>query len=246
LIVALVALVAALAGSAVALPGKNSVDKNDIKKNAVKSKAIKNGQVKAADVADGSIGAAEIADGSVGAAELADPEALHIVGAAGEPTFANGSEGDCIWKSITTLGGPAATFQEPAFYMDSDGRVHLAGTAVREDAAGGDGECGGGSGEGDEDSIAFILPPAYRPAKGEFFFMDDAGDLSAAVVAVDIDLGSGVIPGGAVVLATDQDLTSAQGALSGISFRAATPAVARANAERAPVHASGSLLNLLR
>jgi hypothetical protein len=33
LIVALIALVAALAGSAVALPGKNKVDKNDIKKN---------------------------------------------------------------------------------------------------------------------------------------------------------------------------------------------------------------------
>jgi hypothetical protein len=56
LIVAIVALVAALAGSAIALPGKNSVKKNDIAKNAVVSKAIKNDKVTGADVNESSLG----------------------------------------------------------------------------------------------------------------------------------------------------------------------------------------------
>src|SRR6476469_6885071 len=50
LVVALVALVAALAGSAVALPGKNKVDKNDIRKAAVAGKQVKNDSVTGADV----------------------------------------------------------------------------------------------------------------------------------------------------------------------------------------------------
>ena len=40
LIVALIALVLAVSGPAIALPGKNSVDSGDIKKNAVKSKHL--------------------------------------------------------------------------------------------------------------------------------------------------------------------------------------------------------------
>ena len=56
LIVAIIALVAALAGSAVALPGKSSVKKNDIAKNAVVSKAIKNDKVKGVDIAESSLG----------------------------------------------------------------------------------------------------------------------------------------------------------------------------------------------
>jgi hypothetical protein len=46
LIIALVALTAALAGSAIALPGKNSVKSNDIAAGAVKGKDIAEGAVK--------------------------------------------------------------------------------------------------------------------------------------------------------------------------------------------------------
>jgi hypothetical protein len=67
LIVAIVALVAALAGTAVALPGKNTVSSNDIKKNAVRSSDIKNDKVKGVDVKESSLGqvpSAAHADGS--------------------------------------------------------------------------------------------------------------------------------------------------------------------------------------
>ena len=46
LVVAMVALIAAVSGTALALPGKNSVKSNDIAKGAVKGKDIKNEAVK--------------------------------------------------------------------------------------------------------------------------------------------------------------------------------------------------------
>jgi hypothetical protein len=56
LLVALIALVAALGGAAYALPGKKSVDKNDLAKNVVKTKNIKNGAVTGAKLAPGLLG----------------------------------------------------------------------------------------------------------------------------------------------------------------------------------------------
>ena len=49
--IAVVALVAALAGTAVALPGKKSVKANDLAKDAVTSRAIKNDAVRPDDLA---------------------------------------------------------------------------------------------------------------------------------------------------------------------------------------------------
>jgi hypothetical protein len=56
IIVAIIALVAALAGSAVALPGKNSVKSNDIAKNAIKSKHVKNNKLTGADINESKLG----------------------------------------------------------------------------------------------------------------------------------------------------------------------------------------------
>jgi hypothetical protein len=50
LIVGLVALVLAMSGAAIALPGKDTVGSNDIKDNAVRSKQIKGKSVKGSDV----------------------------------------------------------------------------------------------------------------------------------------------------------------------------------------------------
>jgi hypothetical protein len=80
--IAYVALFIVLGGSAVALPGKGSVDSGDIKKKAVKSKniakkAVKskniaNQAVKTKNLADGAVEAAKLAGGAVGTAKLAD------------------------------------------------------------------------------------------------------------------------------------------------------------------------------
>jgi hypothetical protein len=55
LIVAVVALVAALAGTAIALPGKKTVSRNDIKPEAVRSKQIGDGKVRPHDLSEKSV-----------------------------------------------------------------------------------------------------------------------------------------------------------------------------------------------
>ncbi len=60
LIVALIALVLAVSGAALGLPGKGSVDSGDIKRNAVKAKHIKNGHVRAAEIAAAAVANAEL------------------------------------------------------------------------------------------------------------------------------------------------------------------------------------------
>ena len=71
MIVAIIALVAATGGTATALPGRNTVDRNDISKNAIRSKSIKDGQVTGADLRDGTVTSADIADGTIAGSDLA-------------------------------------------------------------------------------------------------------------------------------------------------------------------------------
>jgi hypothetical protein len=74
--VAFVALLAALSGTAIALPGTNSVDSGDIKngqvktkdigKNAVTGKKVKNGSLTGSDVKDNSLTGADLNEGALG------------------------------------------------------------------------------------------------------------------------------------------------------------------------------------
>jgi hypothetical protein len=121
-----------------------------------------------------------------------------------------------------------ANFAPPSFYKDTDGRVHLAGTAVSTVGSGGDGACGGPD-ESNEDAVVFLLPPSHRPAANELFFTRSEGGFGAAILATDTAFGSGEsVPAGSVVVAGS--LPGLAG-LSGVSFRAASPAAARANAK---------------
>ena len=73
---AFIALVAALSGTAIALPGKNTVDSADIKNGQVKGKdigrnavtglKIKNGSATSADVRNNSLKGADIDESSLG------------------------------------------------------------------------------------------------------------------------------------------------------------------------------------
>jgi hypothetical protein len=70
--VAYVALFVALSGSALALPGKNSVTSNDLKRGAVKGRAIAEGAVKKAKLRDAAVTAPKLGPAAVTAAALAD------------------------------------------------------------------------------------------------------------------------------------------------------------------------------
>jgi hypothetical protein len=200
LIVGIVALVAALAGTATALPGRNNVDTNDVKRDAIKAKQIKDGQV----------GAAEIVDGSIGTAEIAPGEIFHEVGAPGEPQFFNGGEGDCLWKpGIPTIDGTAPV----SFAKDTLGNVVLRGAATPTDGTGGDAKCDPAQAGESEDGIAFTLPPGYRPG-----YVDLSGLAAGPIVAPDAGAIAGpyTLSGGAVFAAMPGPLV-----LDSVEFRPA-------------------------
>jgi hypothetical protein len=66
-VLGVIAILIALSGTSIALPGKNTVDSGDIKKNAVKSSDISNSKgVKSPDVVNDTLTGADINEGSLG------------------------------------------------------------------------------------------------------------------------------------------------------------------------------------
>jgi hypothetical protein len=227
-VAAMVALLAVLGSTATALPGKNNIDKNDLKKNVVKSKNIKKNAVTAK----------HIKDGQVGAAELADPEAFHIVGAAGEPAFGNGGEGDCLWQNP-----PPATFPDvnPAsFFKDADGIVHLAGLPLASDGPGGDGLC-----DDTSDLMIFQLPAGYQPDHLELFPSGNTTiQLNLIAPETGATIGGQLFPPGTVLVPSISGGSATT--LDGITFRAAAgPPAASSTAKKPPRVSLGDLSDLL-
>ncbi|HVO53975.1 MAG TPA: hypothetical protein VMT37_06125 [Solirubrobacterales bacterium] len=96
---------------------KNSVGSKQLKKNAVTTAKIKKEAVTGAKIKLSSLGAvpaARSAESATVASGLSAPEAVHVVGAPGEPGFENGFR--------------AVALQGAGFYKDHDCTVHLSGT----------------------------------------------------------------------------------------------------------------------
>jgi hypothetical protein len=70
--VAFLALVLAVSGTAVALPGKNLITSDDLKKGAVKGPDIGRGAVSATKLRNGAVSNAKLANGAVGTGKLAN------------------------------------------------------------------------------------------------------------------------------------------------------------------------------
>lgn len=149
-VIAVVALVAAIGtGAAFGLPGKNSIDKNDIAKNAVKSKQVKNNGIKGVDVkaetlngsdiADGSISAAEVSKDSLGGAEV-NEASLDTVPSAGEAANAGTLGG--LGPDAFERAGTVRTFQfraaigASAIDVFSAGPFQLVGSCLLSGAGG--------------------------------------------------------------------------------------------------------------
>ena len=97
--VAFVALLAALSGTAVALPGTNSVDSGDIKNNNVRSKDLRNNDVRGKDIRAGTVGSSDVKDNGLTGADV-DESALGKV-----PNAANADSA----ANATQLGGVPAS-----------------------------------------------------------------------------------------------------------------------------------------
>src|SRR5215208_6328726 len=63
--VAFVALLAALSGTAIALPGTNSVNSGDIKNSTIRSKDVRNNNLKGSDLRNGTVKSADVGDDSL-------------------------------------------------------------------------------------------------------------------------------------------------------------------------------------
>jgi hypothetical protein len=60
LVIAFIALLAGLSGTAIGLPGSNSVDKNDIKRGAVRTKALARNAVTGVKIKSGAVGTSDV------------------------------------------------------------------------------------------------------------------------------------------------------------------------------------------
>jgi hypothetical protein len=226
--VAFVALLAALSGTAVALPGKNTVDSGDLKKNAVKNadiaknavngKKVKNSSLASGDVKNESLTGDDVKNesltgsdinestlGKVPSAATADlantvaaSEAYHEIGTAGNPSFGAGC-------TNAVVSGQPDVFEKAAFYKDLEGVVHLRGVIG----------CDLGM-TIDEPSIAFQLPAGYRPRNGKVQIFPNAIDAAVFIIA-----GTGVPPIDTLVI-PDGGVAVPDGntTLDGTSFRA--------------------------
>jgi hypothetical protein len=108
LVISFIALAVAISGTAVALPGKNKVETNDIEKNAVTSKKIKKKAVTTKKVKNLAITASKLADGSVTGPKIATDAVDGAKVAPGSLTgddIANNSIGDGKLSEVEVIGG---------------------------------------------------------------------------------------------------------------------------------------------
>src|SRR4051794_16172788 len=176
MVVAVIALIVALTGSAIAASRVIIKKPSQLGKNVVTSKAVKNGALSGADLKLASLGTVPTAS-NAGHATVADhansipsPEAYRLVGNPGEPAFQNG------WHNVA---GPYAT---AAYFKDLEGVVHLRGSVTA----------------GISPTV-FTLPTGYRPSgRLGFAILGAGGNPPVGTVAVDssgtVGLNSGVQP----------------------------------------------------
>jgi hypothetical protein len=89
MVVALVALVAALAGTAVALPGSNPVTSGDIRNGALKTQDIANSTVRGRDVRNNTVTGSDVNESSLGRVpSAATAGAANTANIAGRPRAA--------------------------------------------------------------------------------------------------------------------------------------------------------------
>jgi hypothetical protein len=118
--VAFIALLAALSGTAVALPGTNSVDSGDIKNKQVKGKDLANNSVTGKKVKNGAIKSADVGNDSLTGTDVNESTLGKVPSAANADNAANATNA----SNANTVGGKAASdLDQPRAFA----RIELAG-----------------------------------------------------------------------------------------------------------------------
>jgi hypothetical protein len=103
-LLAFIALVAALSGSAVALPGTSSVDSADIKNNTVRGKDLRNNDVRGRDIRTGAVGSSDLRNDGVSGADVRESSLGRVPRAARADSATNATRA----ANATALGGEPA------------------------------------------------------------------------------------------------------------------------------------------
>jgi hypothetical protein len=176
---------------------KNSVGSKQLKKNAVTAAKIKKNAVTTSKIKGDAVTGAKVNEstlGTVPSANLANSlsplEAVHLVGAPGEPPFESGSH---------NLGSTGPFNLNPVgFYKDHEGIVHLQGIA-----------------EGGKSSPTFVftLPAGFRPAAGKALLFEQFSE-SGAIIFGGSTFAEGFDLSGKILGGSEQAVV-----LDGITFR---------------------------
>jgi hypothetical protein len=231
LVVAVVALVCALTGTAYAALGKNSVGTKQLKNGAVATAKIKKEAVTAKKVKKNSLTGADIDLAKLGtvptattatnatnatnavnatnatnagtAAALTALEPVHFVGTPGQPPFIGGSSNIELEEGEGLFG---VNERVVGFYKDHEGIVHLEGSAEVPSTA------------SSPYLAVFSLPPGFRPAaKTALTFPNVEGEQIVAVIGSGVAYEGTDYSGDVVLIAGGGDNAAS---FNGITFRA--------------------------
>lgn len=132
-VLGVIAIMVALAGTAGALPGKNSVDSGDIKKNAVKSSDIARKAVKSRHIARDAVKGAQVKESTLGKV----PRAADADNAANAGNATNAANAGAVDGHDATC--PAGTFLHNGTCFDSASRFNSDWTGAAQFCADGGG-----------------------------------------------------------------------------------------------------------
>ena len=204
--------------TAVAVPGRNTIFKDDIRRNAVGGSEIVAKGVAKSEVREDAVGKSELReegdpDGGLTGAYITESSPDKVPSAASADRATSADSADLAnsvappepYRVIGNAGNPAfengctnlgGVYETAAFFKDREGMVHLRGAVT----------CPGTS------QTAFQLPPGYRPA---------AGKVHAELVATNAADGDSevVVDGASGAVAAPN--VSGFFRLDGIQFRAA-------------------------
>ena len=130
-VIAVVALVFAVSGVAVALPGKNTVASKDIKKNAVTAAKIKNGSVTEPKIGDGAVGTSKLGNDAVTGAKVNEATLGKV------PSATKADSADTAVKATTAETATKATAATDAAELEGRtlSQVRAIATGVSDDTA---------------------------------------------------------------------------------------------------------------
>jgi hypothetical protein len=161
--VAFLALVLVAGGTAIALPGKGSVDSGDIKNNTIRSKDVRNSSLSGKDFKNGRLQGKDLKNGSVSGADVDESSLAKVPSATIADAATTLTPRGFVTLTANPGWGPTQSPNEypPAMYKDREGFVHLRGAVGRFSGT---------------STVPLTLPVGSRPGRQVYFLGQGQGN----------------------------------------------------------------------